>query len=136
MRRASVTVSVGLSVVFALVLSACDVDLFGNDRQPLVGPYGIFVGEGKFYLVLDRFDSGCGLLGDAIHRIGWNQDVILIEVEPCVGNGTPSDWRVVDVRTGKIETIDKSTIEARPDLARLQLMSADDAWSSGRSRRK
>jgi hypothetical protein len=58
MRKASVTVSVGLSVLLTLALSACDVDLFGNDGQPLVEPYGIVVVEGNFYLIRDRFESG------------------------------------------------------------------------------
>ena len=126
----------GLVAVLAVLLTACDVDLFGNDRQPLVGPYGIFVGEGKFYLVLDHFESGCGLLGEAIYQIGWSDAVILAQLEPCVGEGPPSGWRVVDVRTRKIQTIDEQIIKQRPDLLGLKLMSADQAWSNGRSRRK
>ena len=125
-----------LIAALALLLAACDVDLFGNDRQPLVGPYGIFVGETKFYLVLDHFEGGCGLLGDAIYQIGWSDAVILVQLEPCGGKkGPPAGWRVVDVKTQKIEKIDESTIKARPDLVGLKLMSADQAWKSGRSRR-
>lgn len=70
-----------------MLLTECDVNLFGNDRQPLGEPYGIFVGEGKFYLVLDHFESGCGLLGEAIDQIGWSDAVILVQLEPCVGSG-------------------------------------------------
>jgi len=137
MRRFGViTLATGATLILALCLAACDVDLFGNDRQPLVGPYGVFVGEGKYYLVLDRFQAGCGLLGAAIHQIGWNERVILVQLEPCVGDGPPSGWRVVNVQAKTIETISEGLIKPRPDLTDLKLVPAAEAWSRGRSRRK
>ena len=128
MRRFGViTLATGATLILALCLAACDVDLFGNDRQPLVGPYGVFVGEGKYYLVLDRFQAGCGLLGDAIHQIGWNERVILVQLEPCVGDGPPSGWRVVNVQAKTIETISEGLIKPRPDLTDLKLVPAAEA---------
>jgi len=134
-RKASAITRSYLVAALVLILAACDVDLFGVDRQSLVGPYGIYVAEGKFYLVLDSVENVCGLVDGAISQIGWSDAVILVQVEPCVEKGPPSGWRVVDVKTQKVQTIDEQTIKARPELARLKLMSADQAWSSGPSRR-
>jgi hypothetical protein len=118
-------------LLLVLGLAACDVDLFGNDRRPLIGPYGIFVGEGKFYLVLDQYRAPCGgLLDAAVYQIGWNDATILVQVEPCGGaNGPPSGWRVVDIQSRKIAAITAEHMKARPDLMGIKLVRANDAWS-------
>jgi hypothetical protein len=133
--KAPIIIRAIFATTLALLLGACDVDLFGTDRQPLVGRYGIYVAEGKFYLVLDNHENICGLVDGAIHKIGWSDAVILVQVEPCVEKGPPSGWRVIDVKAQKIKTIDEPTIKARPDLLGLKLMSADQAWKSGPGRR-
>jgi hypothetical protein len=51
-------------------------------------PMASLVCEGQYYLVLDHFESGGGLLGDTIYQIG----------------------------TQKIQTIDEQIIRARPDM--------------------
>jgi len=110
-------------------LIACDVDLFGTDRRPLVGPYGIFVHEGTFFLVLESIEMPCELLGDAIYQIGWNDRLILAQLEPRVGEGPPSGWRLVHVETKTIETLTEQQARTGPDLAGLKLLRAQDAWS-------
>src|SRR5439155_18401200 len=81
-------------IAVTVVCAACDIDLFGNDRRSVVGPYGLFVGEGKYYLVLDKFENGCGILGGSVRQIGWNDRIILVEQETCGGNGARSGWMV------------------------------------------
>ena len=121
----------GIAVI-ALVatLAACDIDLFGNDRRSIVGPYGLFVVEGgKYYLVLDKFQDGCGILGGSVRQIGWSDQVILVDQETCGGRGASSGWVVVNVKTRKIDgPIDQSAIKARSDLSAIQVMTANSAW--------
>lgn len=130
MRRATFKGAGGV-LLLAAGLAACDLDLFGNDRRPLVGPYGLFVGEGKYFLVLDRYRGPCGgLLDDAVYQIGWNEKNILVQVEPCsAADAPPSGWRLVDLETKEIGTITDEQVKARPDLAGIKLVQASEAWS-------
>jgi hypothetical protein len=125
------------AVVVALVMAvaACDIDPFGFDRRTIVGPYGLFVGEGKFYLILDKWENNrpCGILDGSVTELGWNDQVILVNQETRSCGGKPSGWMVINVKTGLIEPpVDSATLHAkfqtRPDLSRIQVMSARAAW--------
>src|SRR4029450_3817366 len=105
-------------LAFAISIAACDVDLFGNDRRSIVGPYGLFVGEGSYWVVLDGPSSNREVLGGTVRQIGWNEKVILFEQETCGGVCPLSGWLVVHVSGRTVEgPIDAVTIKARSDLA-------------------
>src|SRR4030095_156845 len=109
--------------VCAVVSTACDVDLFGNDFRRVAGPYRLYVWEGgKFALVTETTgEAGCGVLGGTVRQIGWNANVILADRETCGGRGARSGWMVVNVKTRAIEgPIDPVTIPSRSDLAGIK----------------
>jgi len=118
-----------LVVGLVFLQAACDIDLFGNDRRAIVGPYGLFLGEGKFYLILDKWDNKqpCGILEGSVTELGWNDEVILANQQTC--SGKPSGWMVVHVKTGMIDPpINSVRLQKRPDLSRIQVMPAGTAW--------
>ena len=121
-------------LVVIVTVPACDIDLFGNDRRSVVGPYGLFVGEGTYYLVLDKFEPPCGILGGSVQQIGWNDRVILVQQKTCGGRGGRSGWVVVNVKTGAVEgPIDPSIISTRSELAGIKVLAADTAWKKLRN---
>jgi hypothetical protein len=118
-------------VVGAVVaLVACDIDLFGNDRRTIAGPYGLFVGETKFYLILDKWENNrpCGILEGSVTELGWNDQVILANQETC--SGKPSGWMVIHLKTEVIDPpIDSAKLKRRHDLSRIQVMPVRAAWN-------
>ncbi len=117
--------------ILYLTLAGCDVDLFGTDAHPVIGPYKLLVWEGGKYSLITDVRDGCGVLGGTVTRIGWNDRVILAEQETCGAWGARSGWMVVDVKTRAIEgPIDPATIAKRPDLpaAGIKVISAEVAW--------
>jgi hypothetical protein len=128
--------AVALAMAVCLIGSAaCDVDLFGTDAQPMVGPYKLMVWEGgKYSLVTDKRDS-CGVLEGHVLRIGWNERVILAEQETCSAEKDRSGWMVIDLKTQKLEgPFDAATIRARPDLTGIDVKAADVVWKKLRWR--
>jgi hypothetical protein len=116
--------------VVLIALAACDIDVFGNDRRTVAGPYGLFVADGKFYLIFDKWDNlrPCGILEGSITELGWNDQIILAKQDTC--SGKPSGWMVVHVDTGVIDPpIDSAKLQMRSDLTRIQVMPVDVAWN-------
>jgi len=120
-------VLVGALAVVAV--AACDIDLFGFDRRAMVGPDGLYVGETQFYVILDKWDNlrPCAILEGRVTELGWNDKVILANQQTC--SGKPSEWVVIHLDTGIIDPqIDSARMKARPELSRIQIMSAHEAW--------
>lgn len=120
-------------LVLGLCAAACDIDLFGTDEQPMVGPYSLTVWEGGTYsLTKDKRDY-CGVLNGHVLRIGWNDRVILAERESCRDEKSRG-WMVVDLKTHKIEgPLDTATVKSRPELDGIKIRAADVVWKSLRS---
>ena len=118
-------------VIAAIPLCACDIDLFGFDQRRLAGPFWLHVWEGGNFtleVAKEPEDGGCGVLGGRVRRIGWTEAVILAEQETCGGTGARSGWVVVTVKTKAIEPVEASAIAARPELASIKVLEADEAW--------
>lgn len=117
-------------IVAAIVaLTACDIDLFGNGRRAIAGPYGLFIREGKFYVVLDKWENNrpCGILEGSVTELGWNDLLIVANQETC--SGKPSGWMVIHIETGVIDPpIDSARLRTRSDLNRIQIMPVRSAW--------
>jgi len=121
-------------LVLGLFSAACDIDLFGTDEQPMVGPFSLMVWDGgSISLITNKRDS-CGVLNGTVSQIGWNDRLILAEREkPCFANETRG-WMVVDLKTHKIEgPFETAVIKSRPELAGIQLRPAYVVWKSLRS---
>jgi hypothetical protein len=111
-----------------LALSACDIDPFGFDAKIVVEPYRLLVCEGgKYQLIAESREHE--VLGCFVRRLGWNDRVILADLEDCGGPAGRSGWMVIHVKTKTIEgPIDPAQVATRPDLAGLKIVDADAAW--------
>lgn len=123
-----------LILVAALCLIACDVDLFGTDAQPITGPYKLEVIEGGHYLLVTsrKVLENCGVIEGDVLRIGWNDRVILFERGSwCSSDKSRPGWMIVDVKTQRIEgPFDLAVIQQRPDLAAIEIKTAEAAWKN------
>ena len=120
-------------VALCSVVTACDIDLFGSNRRTIVGPYGLYNGEERFWVVLDAPHGGDlgdrESLGGQVRQIGWNDQEILFEQEICGGPCPRAGWLVVHVGTRTVEgPIDPTTIKTRRDIQSIQTMTAESAW--------
>ena len=137
-RRSTLCVVVAAVVAVSVCgIGACTGIVIGisYDRRTIVGPYGLVVGDGKFYLILDQWESNqpCGILDGAVTELGWNDQVIVVNQETGSCGGKPSGWMIINVKTGLIEPpVDSARLHAkfqtRPELSQIQVMPVRAAW--------
>jgi hypothetical protein len=126
----TVLVLVGLSHVSCV--GSCDLY---NPRARVTGQYYLWRTElGDYYLerghTYDR--STAGIVDGAVRQIGWDDDTLVVQRDPAVGDGQP-DWIVLDVKHDTLSEPLQDAEWARmrdgdPRLKRLAVYSVDRAW--------
>jgi len=76
--------------------------------------------------------SGAGVIKGSVLKIGWTDDVIVVQRDPASGP-EPPDWMVIDLKTGTItgpldDQAWESLRERDSGLRDLTIHSAADAW--------
>ena len=122
-----------LTVLFALMLSACDSDLFDSNCRP-IGDSGYSLcrdqnGPVAFYVEsAGQSPSGGGVLDGTVQTIGWNDQVIIANRRANF-RGDPDGLMVLDLATKKVAgPFSQDAVTGR--YPSVKLSSAADAWES------
>ena len=107
-----------LLCVAGVVLSSCDVDLFGLDTKQIAAGYRLTQAEGgQFALMAPREDSG-----PIIIDVGWQNPFIISrsdEREP---------WEVIDTSTKQTVSVSEQQRREDPKYRDIQIYRVDVAW--------
>jgi hypothetical protein len=108
-----------LLIASLLLLTACDIDLFGLDRKRLGGGYS---------LVLSEVDDECALVpphqngGTLVVEVGWRKPLILTRPDGF------KTWDVIDTTTHKQTTIADEQRKTDPAYRDIAVYRAGEAW--------
>src|SRR5713101_203275 len=103
-----------------LLLTGCDVDLFGLDSKRLGGGYS---------LELTETDDACALVpphqngGAVVVELGWQKPLILTRAERF------RTWNLVDTTTQKETNISDEQRTTDPAYRDIPVYRARDAWN-------
>ena len=120
-----------IEIAMVLLLTACDVDLFGNDTREIAGPYALrHSDEAARYFIRggSRHESSDWAVDGSVLQIGWDQQHILVQREAFAGADTA--WVVVDVGARTVSgPLSEAAARRLPGIAALRAIPAADAWA-------
>ncbi len=84
---------------------------------------------GRYYVVRERLEDGCGITNGDVRRIGWNDRVILVEQETCKVLNAPPELMLIDMTTQAVSgPFSERDLATMPELRSIHLVNADEVW--------